>query len=278
MFMRRLHIESRPTFKQLFRTGSALVACLLILCVSGCAPEPDEKVLRVGMELAYPPFEMRGTDGAPSGVSVEIAKALGESLGREVIIENLAFDGLIPSLKTGKIDLIISSLTATPKRAESIDFSDSYLKTGLCLLVGKDSSVQSFEDLVGNDGIVAVKNGTTGHQHAVDHLPIGRVLVLDSESSCVLEVVQGKAVAFIYDQMSVYKNWKRNEDTTRAILTPFQEESWAIGVRKGRENLLIAINVFLRQFGKGGGFEKLGDQFLHEQKVAFQELGVPFYF
>jgi polar amino acid transport system substrate-binding protein len=230
------------------------------------------------MELAYPPFEMRGTDGAPSGVSVEIAKALGESLGRDVIIENLAFDGLIPSLKTGKIDLIISSLTATPKRAESIDFSDSYLTTGLCLLVGKESSVRSFEDLVGNEGMVAVKNGTTGHQHAVDHLPIGRVLVLDSESSCVLEVVQGKAVAFIYDQMSVYKNWKRNEDTTRAILTPFQKESWAIGVRKGRENLLIAINVFLRQFSKSGGFDKLGDQFLKEQKVAFDELGLPFYF
>jgi polar amino acid transport system substrate-binding protein len=276
--MRRLQFHSRPTFKHLFRTGSYLVACLFILLGSGCAPEPDEKVLRVGMELAYPPFEMRDPDGTPSGVSVEIAKALGESLGREVIIENLAFDGLIPSLKTGKIDLIISSMTATPKRAESIDFSDSYLKTGLCLLVGKDASVQSFEDLIEGEGIVAVKNGTTGHQHAVNHLPIGRVLVLDSESSCVLEVVQGKAVAFIYDQMSVYKNWKRNEDTTRAILTPFKEESWAVGVRKGRENLLIAINVFLRQFSRSGGFAKLGDQFLQEQKEAFEEIGVPFYF
>lgn len=266
-----------PTGRLLSR-GASLAVCVSILFGSGCAPESDESVLRVGMELAYPPFEMRDTDGAPSGVSVEIANALGESLGRKVIIENLAFDGLIPSLKTGKIDLIISSMTATPKRAESIDFSESYLKTGLCLLLGKDSPVQSIEDLIGNDGKVAVKNGTTGHQYAADKLPSDRVLVLDSESSCVLEVVQGKAVAFIYDQMSVYKNWKRHEETTRAVLTPFQQESWAIGIRKGREDLLIAVNVFLRQYSKQGGFEKLGDQFLQEQKAAFQELGVDFYF
>ena len=230
------------------------------------------------MELAYPPFEMRDKQGAPAGISVEIARALGDSLGKEVVVENLAFDGLIPSLKTGKIDLIISSMTATAQRAESIDFSEPYLRTGLCLLVGKESSIESFDDLLSEGRMVAVKNGTTGHQYAVNALESERVLVLDSESSCVLEVVQGKAVAFIYDQMSTYKNWKRHEETTRAILTPFQSESWAIGVRKGRSDLLADVNQFLNDYQSSGGFEKLGDQYLQEQKAAFKELGVGFFF
>ena len=77
----------------------------------------------------------------PSGVSVDLANALGESLHRKVVIRNIRFDGLIPELKTGGVDLIISSMTATPKRAEEIDFSDPYLRTGLCLLVGAKSGI-----------------------------------------------------------------------------------------------------------------------------------------
>ena len=250
----------------------------LCLGLLGCGQTSSDSLLKVGMELAYPPFEMRDTDGEPTGVSVDIARALGEHLGRKVQIENIAFDGLIPALKTGKIDVIISSMTATEERARSIDFSDPYLKTGLCLLVGKDSMIGSFDDLLNGDGKIAVKNGTTGHQYVVRQLSPRRTLVLDSESSCVLEVVQGKADAFIYDQMSTYQNWQRNRETTRAILNPFQQESWAVGVRKGRAELLAEVNVFLRDFREKGGFDRLGDQYLAEQKTAFDGLGIPFYF
>lgn len=255
-------------------SGAAL--CLGLL---GCGPtSSSDSPLKVGMELAYPPFEMRDTQGEPTGVSVEIARALGQHFGRAIQIENIAFDGLIPALKTGKIDLIISSMTATEERARSIDFSESYLKTGLCLLVGKDASIESFNDLLIGSGKVAVKNGTTGHQYVVRQLPPHRTLVLDSESSCVLEVVQGKADAFIYDQMSTYQNWQRNPETTRAILNPFQQEAWAVGVRRGRAELLAKVNAFLRDFREKGGFDRLGDQYLSEQKAAFEDLSIPFYF
>src|SRR2546428_821754 len=89
------------------------------LLLGSCARKPRAELI-AGMELAYAPFEMTDTTGNPDGVSVDLARALGEYLGRKVEIRNIPFDGLIPSLKTGKIDLIISSMTATPARAESI--------------------------------------------------------------------------------------------------------------------------------------------------------------
>ena len=104
----------------------------------------------------------------------------------------------------------------------------------------KNSTIQSIQDLDQPGKTVAVKKGTTGHTYAVDHIKRAQVLVLDKESACVLEVAQGKADAFIYDQMSTYQNWKRNENTTRPILKPFKEESWAVGVRKGNTELLAA--------------------------------------
>src|SRR5262245_39406388 len=120
-----------------------LPSAIGLLCILlSCSPLSDQKLI-VGMELAYPPFEMTDTQGQPTGVSVDLARALGKQLAKEVEIQNIPFDGLIPALKTRKIDLIISSMTATPERAESIDFSEPYLKTGLCLLTGKNSSIQT---------------------------------------------------------------------------------------------------------------------------------------
>ena len=93
-----------------------ILATTVIPVFPGCSRSTSEELV-VGMELAYPPFEMTDESGNPVGVSVDLARALGEHLGREVRIENISFDGLIPALKTGRIDLVISSMTATGERA-----------------------------------------------------------------------------------------------------------------------------------------------------------------
>jgi polar amino acid transport system substrate-binding protein len=181
-------------------------------------------------------------------------------------------------LQTRKIDLILSSMTVTAERARTIAFSEPYLTTGLCLLVGKNSAIQHIADADQPGRVLAVKQGTTGHVYATDKIKRARVLVLDSEAACVLEVVQGKADAFIYDQISTYENWRRNTETTRPILQPFQRESWAIGLRQEDAELRGRVNEFLRDYKARGGLEKLGDRYLSEQKAAFKKLGYPFYF
>ncbi|MBC2605281.1 transporter substrate-binding domain-containing protein [Pelagicoccus albus] len=252
------------------------LACSLLLV--SCGEKPEDPTLVVGMELSYPPFEMSDQNNQPAGVSVDLAKALGEYLERPVRIENIAFAGLISSLKTGKIDLIISSMTATEERAQSIDFSDPYLETGLCLLVSKDSDIKSIEELDKAGNSVAVKQGTTGHLFAIDSIKQAQILPLEKETAAVVEVTQGKADAFIYDQMSTYRNWQRHPETTKPILAPFKTEHWAIGIRKGNEELLNSVNAFLSEYKQAGGFDELGDRYLSEEKKAFQEMGYPFFF
>jgi polar amino acid transport system substrate-binding protein len=258
------------------------LALLVVACTAAmlsCSPRnADAPVLRVGMDLSYPPFETIGPDGQPTGISVEMARALGAFLGRPVRIENIPFVGLIPSLQTGKIDLIISSMTRTEERARSIDFSDPYLTIGLALLVSGDSSVSSAADLDVPGRTVVVRQGTTGQVWAQKNLGQARVVVLEKENSAVLEVIQGKADAFIYDQMSVWKNAARHPEKTRALLEPLQKETWAVGLRQDEGELREKVNAFLRQFREEGGFERLGDEYLREQKDAFAEQGLAFYF
>jgi polar amino acid transport system substrate-binding protein len=253
-----------------------LLSALGLLCwAPGCAPA-NRQALVVGMELNYPPFEMIDARGQPEGISVDLAQALGLYLQRVVRIENIPFDGLIPALKTGKIDLIISSMTATPERAQSIAFSEPYLRTGLCLLVNRRANIHSIEQADQPGCAVVVKQGTTGQLYARTHLHRARILVVEKEDTCVLEVVQGKAQAFIYDQMSVFQHWQRNQQATEALLKPFKEEDWAIGLRQGDDALRTRVNAFLSAYRAEGGLHRLGDKYLKEQKAAFHKLGVPF--
>jgi polar amino acid transport system substrate-binding protein len=209
-------------------------------------------------------------------LSVDLAQELGAALNKRVVIQNMAFDGLIPALKTGKVDLILSSMTATAERAKSIDFSEPYFKTGLSLLVNKSSPITSVADLDSPERTIAVKRGTTGHIYAAQHLKKARLLLMDKESSAVLEVVQAKADATIYDQIFVLQNWQRNPDTTRVLLDPIEAGDWAIGIRKGNDALKAQVNAFLEKFRASGGFSRLADLYLKEQKAGFEQLGVPF--
>jgi len=253
-------------------------ACGLLLSLPACRKAGGARPLVVGMELAYPPFEMTDPSGQPAGISVEIARALAADLGRPLEIRNMAFDGLIPALRTGKIDLILSSMTATEERLKMIDFSEPYLRTGLCLLVRKEGPIEGIADADAEGRVLAVKQGTTGHAYAASNLKRAQLKLFDQESACVLEVAQGKADAFLYDQMSVYRHWRKNENSTRALLVPFREEAWAIGIRKGEEVLRQEVNRSLAKFRAEGGFDRLGDQYLAEEKAAFKALGVPFFF
>ena len=257
-----------------------LLVCVLLTALTGCGGNTAKsEPLVVAMELAYPPFETKDDSGNPSGVSVDFAKAFGESIGREVIIENTAWDGLIPSLETGKADMIVSSMTITEERRKTVDFSDPYANALLAILAGKASGITSVDDLNQAGKKVAVKTGTTGYIYAQNNLANAEIIALADESACVTEVVQGKADAFIYDQLTIYRNWKANEDTTIAVFIPFQNvEQWGAAVKKGNTQLLEQLNAFIAKFGSEGGFEKLTEKYLSEEKAAFDALGFQWFF
>ncbi len=247
---------------------------LLLLTVPLSATPP----LRVGMELNYPPFEMVCNDGSACGISVDIAKALGKYLGRDVEIQNISFVGLIPALKTGKVDLVISSLSITDERRCAIAFSEPYATAQLAMLVSSKSTLQNIAEADNAGRVIAVKSGTSGELYARNHLKRATVRVFDQEATCVLEVIQGKADAFLYDQLSVYTQSKRHPTTTRALLTPISTEHWSIGIRKGNTALLDSVNAFIEEFKAEGGFQHLADQYLSEQQKAFKKLGLHFIF
>ncbi len=265
------------------KISSILLAVFVIMtALAGCSGKnqnENKDSLVVAMELAYPPFETKDSQGKPEGVSVDFAKAFGEYVGKEVIIENTAWDGLIPSLQTGKADMVISSMTITEGRKETVDFSDPYANAMLAVLTNKASGIGSVEELNSPDKKVAVKTGSTGYIYAQNNLQNAQIIALSDESACVTEVAQGKADGFIYDQLTIYRNWKENEDSTAAIFIPFQEvDKWGVAIKKGNSKLLEQLNSFIKEYTAQGGFDELSEKYLSEEKKAFEELGFQWFF
>jgi ABC-type amino acid transport substrate-binding protein len=123
-------------------------------------------------------------------VDIEVGREIGKALGREVEFRNINFDGLITALRTGSIDFVISSMTATPERRKSIDFSEPYVKTGLSILAAKDSTVQSGADLKTPGRKIVVRLGTTGEQLGSRKPQGAKIIALDAR--CVVRDGSGE--------------------------------------------------------------------------------------
>lgn len=253
-----------------------LILAILTLSLSACSSKKNTLV--VGMELAYPPFETTDNQGKPYGVSVDIATAFAKYLGYEIEIQNTNWTGLIPALQTGKVDMVISSMTITEKRKESVDFSHAYAKAYLAFLVNKNSEVSSAADLNQSGKTIAVKTGSTGDTYVTANYPNASILRLDNESAAVAEVVNGHADAFIYDQLTIYRNVKANETVIKAVYIPDQvAEEWGAAFKKDSD-LTEKFNAFLIKFTNDGGFTDLIEKHLKEEKKTFDEMGFTFFF
>lgn len=271
----------RATFAALALTVVALFA------LAACSSQSDStetntdgtKTLTVAMELAYPPFETKDDAGTPAGVSVDFMKDFGKAYGYDVVIENTAFDGLIPMVQTGKADCLMSSITITDARKESVDFTDPYAMAQLAILANAQSGIGNIDDLNQAGKKVAVKTGSTGDVFATKNLTNAEIVRLADESACVTEVVQGKADGFLYDQLTIYRNQQKNPDTTEAVFIPFQDpEYWGIAVAKGNDELRDQLNEFIAQSKTDGEFDRLTETHLAAEKAAFDELGFTWFF
>ena len=287
-----MRIAGRAWIFRMIAMGVAVIAAVLLAaglagCSGGNAGDSDAasggesggKTLTVAMELAYPPFETRDEAGDAYGISPAFMQEFADAYGYDLVIENTAFDGLIPALQTDKADAVMSSITITDEREAEVDFTDPYAVAQLAILANAQSGIGSIDDLNQPDKTVAVKTGSTGDVYATKNLTNAQIVRLADESACVTEVAQGRADGFLYDQLTIYRNNQANPDTTEAVFIPFQDpEYWGIAVADGNDELRGQFNEFIAQCKQDGTFDELTQEFLADEKAAFDELGFRWFF
>lgn len=219
--------------------------------------------LRVGMDPTYMPFEMTDKRGEIIGFEVDILKAMAKAMGVKLELVSTSLDGIIPALLTDKFDLIGSGLTLTQERNLRINFSDPFIVVGQTLLVRKElaDKVKSYKDLNAPEYRLTSKFGTTGELVARKRMAKAQYHGYDNEPEALLDVVNGKADAFVYDSpYNVVALEKLGNGKLIFLDQPFTYEPLAFGLKKGDGDSLNWINNFLRQIHEDGNYQRIHDK------------------
>ncbi|WP_027359415.1 transporter substrate-binding domain-containing protein [Desulforegula conservatrix] len=221
--------------------------------------------LRVGFEAGYIPFEMTDKKGGFVGFDIDIAKEMAKALKVKFVPVNTAWDGIIPALVTQKFDIIMSGMTVTQERNIQINFADPYIVVGQTILLSKkhEGKVKSYKDLNDPKYTVVSKLGTTGEQATKREIPKCTYKSFETEAEALLEVVNGKADAYVYDKPNcVVALAEQGSDKLVFLDQPFTYEPLAWGVRKGDPDFMNWLNNFLRQIQNDGTYERINNKWI----------------
>ena len=224
------------------------VVGLLAVALAGCTGKNES--LKMITEATFPPYEfLRGNEIV--GIDVEICKAVAAKLGVGFEVESVNFDSVIPTVISGKADLAAAGITVTEDRKKNVDFSVPYVKTGVVFVYKKSAPYAKGADAKGKK--VGVQSGTTSEEFVVGQLH-QQPERFDSPAAAVAALKAGRVDVVIAD-IDPAKNCVKGE-ADLALSDFITTEEYAVAIRKGRPELLQAINEVIAELKANGQLAK----------------------
>jgi polar amino acid transport system substrate-binding protein len=258
-----------------------LTVLLAVFTLASCESEPP---LRVAMDLRYPPFETVSDLNDPEGISVDIAKAFGEFIGRKVEIVNTGFGAIIPALESGEVDIAIASMSITEARKEKVDFSDPYFYFKIITLVNKKfAEDNNVTDLTTPAELRAITGarfvGIASQVSATIPASFGiNITEATDLATAVIQVEQGTADILIMSANPVLQAYNANKKDLMVTWSPWVSSPIGMAVQKGNTALLEQANAFIAKFNEPGGlYEVLARKFDPVILEALGKYGLEFY-
>ena len=223
------------------------------------APAPPAKVYVVGTDAAYAPFELQNEKGEIVGFDIDVVKAVAQKAGIEVKFLNTPWEGIFNSVAQGDRDLLVSSITITPERQQTLDFSAPYFDAQQLIAVKKDSKISKFADL--KKLKVGVQNGTTGDEVVTKLQGKASTNIKRFESTpLALKELEGGGVDAVVADNGVVVNYVNNNADSKFKTisdTSFSAEQYGIAVKKGNAELLEKINKGLSDIKADGTYKQI---------------------
>ena len=251
----------------------ALVMCFALVACGGNSDDSadagfktaEEGKLYVATNVAFPPYEYyEGTEAV--GIDMDIARAIGEKLGLEVVIEDMEFDAINESVKSGKSDVGFGGMTVTEERKEIIDFTASYATGVQVVIVKEDSAITSVDDLFaeGASTIIGVQRNTTGDLYTTWDLEDAGLATIDRYSKgadAVQALVAGKVDCVVIDNEPA-KAFVAENEGLKILETAYALEEYAASVSKDNPELYAAINGALEELIADGTVAAIVEKYI----------------
>ena len=218
----------------------------------------EEGKLIMSTNAAFPPYEMTTDDGGFEGIDVEIAQAIADKLGLELMIDDMDFTAALQAAQSGMSDMVMAGVTVNEDRLAVMDFTDSYA-TGVQVVIVKEGSDVTLDNL--GEQLIGVQNGTTGWQYCSDDFGDDHVSAFDNGITAVQALMQDQVDCVVIDQGPAQEFVAANPGLT-ILETEYTVEDYAIGVAKGNEGLLNAINTALAELQADGTVQSIIDKYI----------------
>lgn len=248
------------------RRSSLVAVTLALLAVLAADQVHAQSTLEVvkkrgkliaGVKTDFPPFGTVDASGKHVGFDVDVAHRFARALfndDNQVELVAVTSGNRIPFLQSGKIDIIIATVTVTDERRQVVEFSDPYFMSGSLLLVPRTSAVKSLDDLAGKT--VAVVQGAIQDKDVEELQPRASRVKFGKVSEAVLAVKGGRADAYVHDDIVIVSLAKENPDL-KAVGTPFRPRPYGIAVRKGDTEFIGWVNRELKTMHADGSYDRL---------------------
>ena len=225
----------------------------------------EEGKLIMATNAAFPPYEyIEGNEVV--GIDAEIAKAIAEKLGLELVIQDMEFDSIIESVKGGKADIGLAGLTVTEERQEAVDFTESYATGVQVIIVNEDSSITSVDDLFaeGASTKIGVQRATTGDLYTTWDLEDAGLATIDRYSKgadAVQALKTGKVDCVVIDNEPA-KAFVESVEGLKILDTEYIEEQYAAAMNKENTALYEAVNNALKALIEDGTVQGIIDKYI----------------
>ena len=249
---------------KLIRIALASVTAATVAFAEGeaKAPAATPGTIRMITEATFPPYEFRqGTEVV--GIDVEICKAIAKELGKELKIEDVEFDSVIPSLIAGKAELAAAGITVTEDRKMKVDFSHPYVRTGIVFIFAKANPFEKGEEAKGKR--VGVQNGTTSADFVREQLG-QEPEMFDSPASAFAAMKAGKVDVVIADIDPAKAVIKGEPDYDISELLTVEE--YAVAIKKGQPELLAVVNKVIDELDGSGRLDEIKDEWTAKAEAA----------
>lgn len=232
-----------------------LVSVLSSVMLFGCKKsETAADTLIVGTNAEFPPFEYI-EQGQIVGFDVDLMNEISKITGKKVEFKNMAFDSLLIAMQTGKINCIISGMTATDERRQHVNFSTPYFVSKQAVIVPENSDIQKFEDLKGKK--IGVVIGYTGDMVVTDmYKDTSSITRYEATGQAIMALTAGKVDATVLD-MEPAKEYVANNEGIKVLDTALAEEEYSIALPKDNTALLDEINKALQTLKENGTYDKI---------------------
>jgi polar amino acid transport system substrate-binding protein len=221
------------------------------------------KVYQVATDAAYAPFESLNNKKEVVGFSVDILEAIAKKSGMKIKFINTPWEGIFATLANGDRDIVISSVTITPERKQSMDFSDPYFEAKQLIAVGKNSKVSKFTDL--KTLKVGVQTGTTGDEvvQKLQGKTSPNIKRFESTPLAIKELENSGVDAVVADNGVVVNFVANNPNSKLKIIddATFAKEYYGIAVKKGNKATLEQINKGLAAIKADGTYDKIYNKY-----------------